>query len=54
MGDKPCQMAKLGLLVLGPDQNLVPIRVTKLYFVFQLDTYISGLKMYDGLSRTVA
>ena len=41
-------------IVLGPDQNLVPIGVTKLYCVFQLDTYMRGLKMYDGLSRTVA
>ena len=41
-------------LVLGPDQNLVPIGVTKLYCVFQFDTYMRGLKMYDGLSRTVA
>ena len=36
-------------LVLGPDQNLVPIGVTKLYCDFQLDTYMRGLKMYDGL-----
>ena len=41
-------------LVLGPDQNLVPIGVTKLYCDFQLDTYMRGLNMYDGLSRTVA
>ena len=41
-------------LVLGPDQNLVPIGVTKLYCDFQLDKYMRGLKMYDGLFRTVA
>ena len=35
-------------------QNLVPIGVTKLYCDFQLDTYMRGLKMYDGLFRTVA
>ena len=38
-------------IVLGPDQNLVPIGVTKLYCVFQLNTYIRCLKMYDGLFR---
>ena len=32
-------------VVLGPDQNLVPIGVTKLYCHFQLDTYTRGLKM---------
>ena len=42
------------ILVLGPDQNLVPIGVTKLYCDFQLDKYMRGLKMYDGLFRTVA
>ena len=42
------------ILVLGPDQNLVPIGVTKLYCDFQLDTYMMGLKMYDGPFRTVA
>ena len=42
------------IIVLGPDQNLVPIGVTKLYCDFQLDTYMRGLKMYDGLFRTVA
>ena len=42
------------IIVLGPDQNLVPIGVTKLYCDFQLDKYIRGLKMYDGLFRTVA
>ena len=41
-------------IVLGPDQNLVPIGVTKLYCDFQLDKYMRGLKMYDGLFRTVA
>ena len=45
---RPCQ------LVLGPDQNLVPIGVTKLYCDFQLDKYMRGLKMYDGLFKTVA
>ena len=42
------------IIVLGPDQNLVPIGVTKLYCDFQLDKYMRGLKMYDGLFRTVA
>ena len=42
------------ILVLGPDQNLVPIGVTKLYCDFQLDKYMRGLKMYDGLFKTVA
>ena len=41
-------------IVLGPDQNLVPIGVTKLYCDFQLDKYMRALKMYDGLFRTVA
>ena len=41
-------------VVLGTDQNLVPIGVTKLYRDFHLDTYMRGLKMYDGLFRTVA
>ena len=41
-------------VVLGPDQNLVPIGVTKLYCDFQLDKYMRGVKMYDGLFRTVA
>ena len=45
---------KLGTIVLEPDQNLVPIGVTKLYCDFQLDKYMRGLKMYDGLFRTVA
>ena len=41
-------------IVLGPDQNLVPFGVTKLYCDFQLDTYMRGLKMFDGLFRKVA
>ena len=41
-------------IVLGPDQNLVPIGVTKLYCYFQLDTYMRGLKMYDGRLKTIA
>ena len=41
-------------IVLGPDRNLVPIGVTKHYCDFQLDNYMRGLKMYDGLFRTVA
>ena len=40
--------------ILGPDQNLVPVGVTKLCCDFQLDKYMRGLKMYDGLFRTVA
>ena len=45
---------KLGHVVPGPDQNLVPIGMTKLYCDFQLDKYMRGLKMYDGLFKTVA
>ena len=41
-------------IVLGPVQNLVPIGVTKHYCDFQLDNYMRGLKMYEGLFRTVA
>ena len=44
-------------LVLGPGPNfydLVPIGVTKLCCDFQLDTYMRGLKKYDGPFRTVA
>ena len=47
------RMNKL-MVIIGPDQNLVPIGVTKLYCDFQLDKYMRGLKMYDGLFRTVA
>ena len=42
----------LCVVVLGPDQNLLPIGVT--YCVFQLDTHMRGLKMYDGFFKTVA
>ena len=48
------QKAQPRLLGLGPDQNLVPIGVTKLYCDFQLDKYMRDLKMYDGLFKTVA
>ena len=52
--DKSALKILPNLIVLRPDQNLVPIGVTKLYCDFQLDTYMRGLNMYDGLFRTVA
>ena len=52
---RSCELIRyLAIVVLGPDQNLVPIGVTKHYCDFQLDKYMRGLKMYDGLFRTVA
>ena len=54
LGPLLCLVFINDILVLGPDQNLVPIGVTKLYCDFQLDKYMRGLKMYDGLFKTVA
>ena len=54
VGYQACLISILLGIVLGPDQNLVPVGVTKLYCDFQLDKYMRGLKMYDGLFRTVA